>query len=147
MSLEERPKVLYPTVPKMEFSADTVGGYAVYYKIQTSPLNFGGIYGVAVKSKSGVVPLGSPYVVYTPVGGQNGLGAIVVSGASRSEMFVSRDQGGSWDMVNTASGGSYSRGMVVAPKVKDILIFAGNQGNSQAITMTATDVNGCTNCA
>jgi hypothetical protein len=86
-------------------------------------------------------------VVYTPVGGQNGLGAIVVSGNTRSELFVSRDQGGSWEMVNSASGNSYSRGMVVAPKSKDILIFAGNQGNNQAITMTATDVNGCASCS
>ncbi|WVW83138.1 hypothetical protein I302_105156 [Kwoniella bestiolae CBS 10118] len=130
-----------------EFGGAPEGSFSVYYKIQTSPLTFGNIYAVVVKSKDGVIPVGSPYVIYTPVGGNNGLGAIVVNGASRSELFVSRDQGGTWDRVTTQSGPAYSRGLVVAPKPKDILIFAGNQGSSQQITMTATDVNGCVNCS
>lgn len=134
-------------VDPTSLNADCAGSCAVYYKIQTSPLTFNNIYGVVVRSTSGIIPYGSPYNVYTSVGGDNNLGAIVLNGASRSELFVSRDQGGTWEMVNTASGGAYSRGLVVAPKPKDILIFAGNQYDNGAITMTATDVNGCAYCS
>jgi hypothetical protein len=101
--------------------------------------------GRVIRGKDNSIIYGSPYNVYTNAGGPRG--AIVMNGQSSNQrLHVSRDFGATWDVIYTASGGAYSRSLLVAPKPKDILVFAGFQQNEPA-TMTATDSNGCTNCA
>jgi len=123
------------------------GDLTAYAKFAPSPTGFGSVAGMgkAIRGKDNSLIYGSPYNVYTTAGGSQG--AIVASAqSSGNRLHVSRDLGATWDVIYTASGGSYSRSLTVAPKPKDILVFAGNQQRESA-TMTATDVNGCANCA
>jgi len=83
-------------------------GYAfpVYYRISASPLDFNSSTGYPFVA-AGVYPISSPYIVWSPAGGQNG--TLIVSSGSQSEAFMKKalravDQ---WVMVATPQPAAY----------------------------------------
>lgn len=53
-----------------EFYGAVEADFAVYYRINDNPLDFNNSPGQALISIDGTVPVSSPYVVWTPSGGQ-----------------------------------------------------------------------------
>lgn len=122
--------------------------FPAYFKLSTNPLNFGGVTGKVVKTTDGYVPTSSPYNIWTSVGGVNG--TIVLNTGSDTSLFINRANGqGPWTRLATNAPASYSRSLGVGFNPKDIVIVgAGALGGATTnhVTITATDVNGCTTC-
>lgn len=109
-----------------EFYGAPEAAFAVYYRISPSPLTFANATGQVIKvaGNSTTVPVSSPYVVWSPVGGKNG--SIVVSCGTLGEVFVNQNLGqGEWESVPTAEGISYSRSLRVLDSGKKVLIVGG----------------------
>ncbi|KAB8293007.1 hypothetical protein EYC80_007369 [Monilinia laxa] len=99
--------------------------FPVYYRISSSPLTFLSAPGIPVITNNGIQPTGSPYVTWTPVGGQNG--TIIVSSGGRSEIYVNRALGAedAWKTVRTPESTSYSRHLRVLESNKNHLLILG----------------------
>jgi hypothetical protein len=82
--------------------------FPVYFKIASDPEQFGAEKGVSLKTTDGTIPTGSPYVVWSPVGGKNG--TIFVSASSSSDVYVNKGLGeGPWTKIETPEKAAYSR--------------------------------------
>ncbi|KAF2247509.1 glycoside hydrolase family 93 protein [Trematosphaeria pertusa] len=100
--------------------------FPVYYKIVSDPEKFGPATGVSLKATDGTIPSGSPYVVWSPVGGANG--TIIVSGHSNTEIFVNTGLGsGSWRKVSSPEVTHYTRHLRVLGDPPKLLIMGGGQ--------------------
>ncbi|KAL6702510.1 hypothetical protein ACN47E_001600 [Coniothyrium glycines] len=98
--------------------------FPVYFKTASNPENFGAETGRVIKTTDGTIPVGSPYVVWSPVGGANG--TIIVSCGTRTEVFVNRNLGeGPWTMVATPEATSYTRHLRVMNNDPSKLIIMG----------------------
>ncbi|CAG5163999.1 uncharacterized protein ALTATR162_LOCUS6593 [Alternaria atra] len=122
--------------------------FPVYYKIVSDPEKFGEATGISLKSTDGTIPTGSPYVVWSPVGGKNG--TIIASAhsgtnASGSEVYINKGLGqGPWIKVNTPEGSSYTRHLRVLKDQSKLLIMGGGQlppSNTNSITVTVVDIS------
>ncbi|KAJ9148948.1 Bnr asp-box repeat domain protein [Pleurostoma richardsiae] len=106
-------------------------GCPAYYKIASSPLEFGSIEGEPILV-DGATPGGSPYVIWTPDYTKNdGSGIIIMNGASREEVFVNDDVAAvdTWKMVDLGQWAAYSRCLEIIGddgKKKLLLSNAGN---------------------
>jgi hypothetical protein len=82
--------------------------YPVYYRIADSPLEFNSAKGYPVIANK-TQPNGSPYVTWSPVGGENG--TIIVSDADNSGVFTNQALGdvNSWILRDTPQPQAYSR--------------------------------------
>jgi hypothetical protein len=138
------------TYPRDQFTRLTrdLANFAVYYKISKDPLNFRNVKGQALRSSDGKFPTGSPYNVFTTVGGKNG--TIVVSASSDSDLFINKNFGqGAWTRLTNQERDGYSRSLSVGFNPKDILIVNAGQlgrGSTNKVTASARDVNGCSTC-
>jgi len=96
--------------------------FPVYYKINANPLNFGNSTGYPIVTQDGAQPLGSPYIVWSPVGGRNG--TIVVSSGCCSPVYTNKKLGdvNSWYSLETDARVSYSRSLRVLPDPTKLLI-------------------------
>ncbi|KAF2678854.1 glycoside hydrolase family 93 protein [Lentithecium fluviatile CBS 122367] len=100
--------------------------FPVYYKIVDDPEKFGPATGISLKATDGTIPTGSPYVVWSPVGGANG--TIIVSAHSNTEVFINTGLGlGSWKKVSTPEATHYTRHLRVLQDTKKLLIMGGGQ--------------------
>lgn len=100
--------------------------FPVYYKIVSDPEKFGPATGISLQSTDGTIPLGSPYVVWSPVGGKNG--TIIVSAASGTEVFINKGLGeGPWVKVSTPEKSHYTRDLRVLADPTKLLIMGGGQ--------------------
>ncbi|KAG9720798.1 BNR/Asp-box repeat protein, partial [Aureobasidium melanogenum] len=115
--------------------------FAVYYRISNDPTNFNASVGYPLVATDGSVPYGSPYNVWTPVGGD--LGTIVVSCGNLGEVYLNHNLGapGAWTKINTVEPASYSRSLLVLPGQEDILIAGGGVLNGEDNSVTASSVN------
>ena len=99
--------------------------FPVYYRIADSPLEFNDAVGYPVIAPGSVQPTSSPYVTWTPVGGENG--TIVVSCGSLTQVFVNKQLGdqGAWEAVETPAGVSYTRHLRILQEDPNLLLIAG----------------------
>ncbi|KAF4306219.1 Neuraminidase [Botryosphaeria dothidea] len=124
-----------------EFYGAEEASFAVYYRLSEDPLLFDSAPGQVIRTQSNTVPVGSPYVVWTPAGGENG--TIVVSCGSDSQVFINRALGhpDAWIDLATPEGTSYTRSLLVLPNEEDILIAGGGVLNGASNRVTASTVN------
>jgi len=102
-------------------------GYAfpVYYRINENPLHFNSSVGHPLITNNGIQPTSSPYITWSPVGGDNG--TIVVSSGSYSQVFTNQALGDekAWKTVPTPEGVSYTRHLRVLSNPDHLLIMGG----------------------
>ncbi|KAL1310809.1 hypothetical protein AAFC00_001048 [Neodothiora populina] len=135
-----------------EFYGAPEADFAVYYRVSDSPLTFDDKPGHAIIADDGTVPVGSPYVVYAPLGhGKDPKGAVVVTCGSSPELFVHSgdfgpdDQCGGWTTLDTPEGTSYSRSLRVEKRGTGKVMVAGGGvlgGESNRVTVSVVDVGG-----
>lgn len=118
--------------------------FPVYYKIVSDPEKFGPATGISLKATDGTIPTGSPYVVWSPVGGKNG--TLIVSCGSRSEIFVNTGLGeGAWRKIATPEGTSYTRHLRVLENDPTKLLIAGAgklpPSTTNKVTVTVMDIS------
>jgi hypothetical protein len=98
--------------------------FPVYFKMVSDPEKFGAATGFSLQSNDGVIPTGSPYVVWSPVGGKNG--TIIVSASSSSDVYINKALGeGPWTSVATPEKAAYTRHLRVLKDKKKLLIMGG----------------------
>lgn len=98
--------------------------FPVYFKTSSNPEAFGSATGRVIKTADGVIPVGSPYVVWSPVGGPNG--TIIVSCGTRTEIFINKNLGeGPWTMIATPEAEAYTRYLSVMKNDQSKLIIMG----------------------
>lgn len=117
--------------------------FPVYYKIVSDPEKFGAATGVPLKATDGTQPTGSPYVVWSSVGGKNG--TIIASGHSNTEIFINTQLGeGAWKKVATPAASAYTRHLRVMKDPKKLLIMGGGQlppSSNNKIEATVMDIS------
>ncbi|KAF2469046.1 Oligoxyloglucan reducing end-specific cellobiohydrolase [Lindgomyces ingoldianus] len=117
--------------------------FPVYYKIVSDPEKFGPATGISLKATDGTIPTGSPYIVWSPVGGKNG--TLIVSSGSQSQVFVNTGLGeGAWRKVSTPEGVSYTRHLKVLGDGSKLLIMGGGHlppSTTNKVTVSAMDIS------
>jgi hypothetical protein len=117
--------------------------FPVHYKIVSDPEKFGAATGVELKATDGTVPTGSPYVVWSSVGGANG--TIIASGHSNSEVFVNTQLGqGAWVKVATPETTHYTRHLRVLSDETKLLIMGGGQlppSSTNKVQLSVMDIS------
>ncbi|KAL5116327.1 hypothetical protein ACEQ8H_005785 [Pleosporales sp. CAS-2024a] len=100
--------------------------FPVYYKIVSDPEKLNAATGISLKATDGTIPSGSPYVVWTPVGGK--YGTIIVSASSNTEVFINKALGqGPWTKVATPEKSAYTRHLRVLSDPTKLLIMGAGQ--------------------
>jgi hypothetical protein len=100
--------------------------FPVYFKIVSDPEKFGAAKGISLKATDGTIPSGSPYVVWSPVGGKNG--TVIVSAHSGGDIFINKANGeGPWKKVATPEKSHYTRHLRVLKDSSKLLIMGGGQ--------------------
>jgi hypothetical protein len=106
--------------------SDTSYQFPVHYKIASDPEKFDAAVGLPVVATNGVIPFGSPYIVWSPVGGKNG--TIIVSAHSSTDVFINKGLGyGDWVAVPTPEKAAYTRHLRVLKDQKKLLIMGGGE--------------------
>lgn len=103
-----------------------VYGFPVYYRINKSPLKFNESEGIPIVAQNtGTSPDGSPYVVWSSVGGENG--TIVVSSGGASQVWTNQALGdeNEWYEWDTSAPTSYTRHLRVFKEAQDRLLIVG----------------------
>ncbi|KAF7195096.1 hypothetical protein HII31_03564 [Pseudocercospora fuligena] len=125
-----------------EFYGAMEADFAVYYRLSPDPLKFNDAVGHVITATDGTQPTGSPYNVWTPVGGDNG--TIFVSAGSNSTLFANRDlaaPGSDWTEIDTPEGTSYTRSLLVEQQKNIILICGGGVLNGSDNKVTASEID------
>jgi hypothetical protein len=100
--------------------------FPVHYKIVDNPERFGPATGIRLEATDGTIPNGSPYVVWSSVGGENG--TLIASGHSHSEIFINKALGeGLWTKVASPETTHYTRHLRVLNDPTKLLIMGGGQ--------------------
>lgn len=96
--------------------------FPVYYRINEDPERFAESVGWPVITKDKTQPSGSPYVVWSSTGGENG--TVVVSSGCCEEVYENKMLGDpdSWIKVETGVRVSYTRSLRVLPDSTKLLI-------------------------
>lgn len=112
--------------------------FPVYYRIAADPTKFFCSEGLPVISNDGVQPNGSPYVVWSPIGGVNG--TITVTSGSDTGVFVNQAYGDrtKWVRLPTIAARAYTRSLRVLSGGR--LLIAGAGGLPPAANNTVTVV-------
>lgn len=115
----------------------------MYYRINSNPLKFLESPATQIFTNIQVEPVGSPYVVWSPVGGKNG--TIIVSCGTRSEVFINQALGdaAAWKSVPTPEGVSYTRHLRVLSDPNHLLIMGGGKlppSTTNKITVSVVDI-------
>lgn len=117
--------------------------FPVFYKTVTDPEKFGPANGVALRATDGTVPNGSPYIVWSSVGGPNG--TLIVSCGTRGEIFVNTGLGeGPWRRITTQEGTSYTRHLRVLKDQTKLLIMGAGKlppSTTNRVTVTVMDIS------
>jgi hypothetical protein len=128
-----------------EFYGAPAADFAVYYRISDSPLTFDAQPGIPLITADRTVPVGSPYNVWTPAGGENG--TIVVSDGNNRELYINKALGDAeaWTKLETPAGRSYTRSLLVLPDVPSrVMIAAGGVlgGEDNQVLVTTVEIDG-----
>ncbi|HEX8496738.1 MAG TPA: sialidase family protein [Actinomycetales bacterium] len=102
--------------------------FGVAYKIAGDPEAFGGLPWQLLRTTSGEVPIGSPYVTWSPAGGREG--TIVVSAGENEPLFVNAEGGAPdrWRTLDSLVPRGYSR-QVQAFDERSLMTIGGGPGN------------------
>ncbi|KAF3920375.1 hypothetical protein ABW20_dc0102462 [Dactylellina cionopaga] len=112
--------------------------YAVHYTIADSPEDFAKETPQLLKAKNtGTIPSASPFVQWTPAGGDNG--TVIVSDGSYSQLFINTNWGDpkSWIEVDSGHGIGYTRSLRVMPDESRVLVFNGGMYGMSSTIVTA----------
>lgn len=122
-------------------------GFPVYYRINADPARFNESEGVPIVAKNtGAVPNGSPYVVWSAVGGGGVNGTLIVSSGGSSSVFTNEALGdpGEWYERATPQPSSYTRSLRVFGEAQDRLLIMGGgvlpPSTTNEITYSILDV-------
>ncbi|KAF2644498.1 neuraminidase [Massarina eburnea CBS 473.64] len=119
--------------------------FPVYYKIASDAEKFGAATGISLQATDGTIPSGSPYVVWSPVGGANG--TLVVSAHSHADVFINKNLGeGAWTRVATGEATHYTRHLRVlnGDGGGKLLIMGGGQlppSTTNKVQITVQDIS------
>lgn len=103
-------------------------GCPAYYKIASSPLDFGAATGKPITLNDGSSFADQPYVTWTPSGGADG--TIVVSCGGQTALAVSTNDGTTWKSEASNAPGGYSRSLMVMPDGNTVMTLTGGFHNS-----------------
>ncbi|ORY13961.1 hypothetical protein BCR34DRAFT_586178 [Clohesyomyces aquaticus] len=116
--------------------------FPVYYKIVSDPEKFGLATGISIKGTDGTIPNGSPYIVWSEVGGANG--TLILSTGTGPDLFLNTNLGeGAWRRVTSKEGTSYTRHLRVLKDQTKLLIMGGGKlppSTTNKITVTVMDI-------
>ncbi|KAF2006392.1 glycoside hydrolase family 93 protein [Amniculicola lignicola CBS 123094] len=118
--------------------------FPVYYRIVSDPEKFNNAPGISLKATDGTIPNGSPYIVWSSVGGKNG--TLIVSCGTASEIFINTGLGeGAWRKISTPEGVSYTRHLRVLNDQTKLLIMGGGKlpptTVKNNVTVTVMDIS------
>ena len=101
--------------------------FPVYYRLSKDPEKFLSAPDHPLVTKDGVTPTGSPYVVWTPYGGQHG--TIIASAGGQTEVFANRALGAedAWEKLSIGVEKSYTRHLRVMPNPRYLLVLGGGK--------------------
>ncbi|KAF4984869.1 hypothetical protein FZEAL_22 [Fusarium zealandicum] len=99
--------------------------YPIYYRIGPDPLGFLDVPGQQLVSSDGTKPTGSPYVVWSSHGGENG--TIVVSCGMMPEIFTNQALGhpDHWKKWEVPQPEAYTRAIMILEEDPDLLLIMG----------------------
>lgn len=107
--------------------APTTGSYwfPVYYRLSEDPLAFLEAPDQQLISDDGTTPAGSPYVVWSSYGGENG--TIVVSCGTLPQIFTNQALGhpDAWKKWEVPQPAAYTRALLVFEEDPDLLMIMG----------------------
>ncbi|PSN64972.1 glycoside hydrolase family 93 protein [Corynespora cassiicola Philippines] len=117
--------------------------FPVFYKIAEDPTKFGQEEGLPLVATDGTIPTGSPYVVWSPVGGENG--TIIVSAHSGGQIYINTGLGsGPWTKVETPETNHYTRHLRVLDDPTKLLIMGAGQlppSTTNKVQVTVMDIS------
>jgi len=117
--------------------------FPVHYKIVDDPEAFGPATGLPIQATDGTIPKGSPYVVWSSVGGENG--TLIVSAHSNGEIFINKGLGeGPWIKTATPEPNHYTRHLRVLNDQSKLLIMGGGQlppSTTNKVQLTVMDIS------
>jgi hypothetical protein len=122
-----------------EYGGAPEGGFAVYFRVSSSPLTFNSVAGSVIRAVTGELPTSSPNVAWTAHGGANG--TIIVSANSHTGVFVNTAlaaPGSPWTYVATNATRSYTREVRILPSNNQILLTGGGTLGGTANSVTGT---------
>lgn len=106
--------------------------FPVYFKIVDDPEAFDAAEGIPVTVTDGTIPIGSPYVEWSSVGGVNGTliisahGAVGTGKGNGTQIYINKKLGeGPWTLVDTPETAHYTRHLRVLKDQKRLLIMGG----------------------
>lgn len=119
--------------------------YPVFYKVADSPLEFGkaGMLPIISNDGSQTIPIGSPYVLWTPKPyGKHGEGVLMMNAASSGKLFINDDSAGvdGWRMVDVGQQKAYSRSLRIIDVLGKRKLLLGNGGNMTDIELNHVQV-------
>ncbi|KAK4498371.1 hypothetical protein PRZ48_011029 [Zasmidium cellare] len=126
-----------------EFYGAVEEAFAVYYRLSEDPTKFDDAGdGSVIRAGDGTFPVGSPYNVWVPSGGENG--TIVVSCGTEGDVWVSGDLAETWERVATPEKTSYTRSLLVEGGGGTVLIVGAGvlNGEENNVTASTIDVGG-----
>ncbi|TDZ13504.1 hypothetical protein C8035_v004395 [Colletotrichum spinosum] len=102
-------------------------GCRVHYRRTTDPLNILAAPGTPLVTQQGTRPVSSPFVVWTPLGGENG--SIILSAGSQSNIFVNRNLGAAdaWVEYAVPQPNAYSRSLALIGDGSQLAIIGGGR--------------------
>jgi len=119
--------------------------FPVYFKVTSDPEQFGDAEGIPLRTTDGYLPTGSPYVVWSPVGGKNG--TIIASAHSSGDIYVNTglaEPGTPWKRVPTPEKNAYTRHLRVLKDQSKLLIMGGGQlppSTTNVIELSVMDIS------
>ncbi|KAF2996191.1 hypothetical protein E8E13_000716 [Curvularia kusanoi] len=126
----------------------TASGYhfPVFYRLAEDPEKFGEAQDIQLITTDGTIPEGSPYNVWSPVGGKNG--TIIVSCGTSSDIYINRglgEKGTPWIRVPSPEKQAYTRHLRVLKHEKQLLIMGGGilppSGGKNQVELSVVDIS------
>lgn len=121
--------------------------FPVTYRLSSDPEKFESATDIPLITTDGVVPEGSPYNVWSPVGGKNG--TIIVSCGTSSDIYINRglgEPGTPWIRVPTPEKEAYTRHLRVLHHQQKLLIMGGGilppSGGNNKVELSVVDIAG-----
>jgi len=120
--------------------------FPVYFKLASDPEKFGAATGVSLQTTDGYRPTGSPYVVWSPVGGGKN-GTIIVSAHSSGDVYVNTglaEPGSVWRRVATPEKNAYTRHLRVLNDPSKLLIMGAGQlppSTTNVVELSVMDIS------
>jgi hypothetical protein len=100
--------------------------FPLFYRLSSDPEKFDSAEDHQLITTDGTIPEGSPYNVWTPIGGKNG--TIIVSSGTSGDIYINRglgEAGTPWIRVPTPEKQHYTRHLRVLKDPKKLLIMGG----------------------